>query len=656
MENVRYTLRKLKPFIGKKAEKLWLLYQTSDFRTKKELEDTVINVLAQKYLKTFEDEISFDPIPKELCKGEIYLGDVIQAGKRLYPLYIPIDTLCLHMGFMGSTGCGKTNALYNLVTQLLDLGIKIQFFDWKQGMRHLLSIPKYRDKIRIYSLGTDIAPICFNPLIPPENKTIDPVKYHQLYAQLLSEIIGNAYLGGLGVRHVIEKGIFDCYELFGIFDGNKNYPTFSDVAHYVRKKFIKRGRKMLWLDSAERIFTNFQSTLGSVILTQKPLDIESFTENNIILEMDYLVAEDRTFIINAILLHNYFYKLMNPQNRKLNVIGIEEAHNILSLADKGSLMEKMFRELRELRTGIVYALQNATHIPNSVFQNTNTVIGFNQRLQYEVRKVGGSLLLGKEDYYLGRLKVGEAIVKVGNYPKPFEIKFPLFRISKNVTDEDIRSHMQGYSGHSHLNIRDKEKLSGIRGIREIETLSPLAKILLVSIYENPFLGIVKRYKLLGLSTADGHKAQKELLSFDYVKPVNVNGFKLLELTAKGKIALAKMGVKVRLNGGRGGLEHRFYLDRLKKYYIEKGYFTYLEKDNIDLIAEKGSEVVAVQVETGKSNTKKNILALREYKAHRKIVIATNKQAEHRAREIVAKLCKDSKIQVSFIKDFLSVFG
>ena len=43
MNDVRHTLRKLKPFIGKKAEKLWLLYQTSEFRAKKELEDQAIN-------------------------------------------------------------------------------------------------------------------------------------------------------------------------------------------------------------------------------------------------------------------------------------------------------------------------------------------------------------------------------------------------------------------------------------------------------------------------------------------------------------------------------------------------------------------------------------------------------------------------------------
>ena len=654
MDDVRETLRKLIPFIGTKAKRLWLLYQTAEFRAKKELEDTVINVLAEKYLKSFDEKISLDPIPKELCTGEIYLGDIVQAGKRLYPLSITKDTLCLHIGFLGSTGCGKTNAIYGLMAQLLDLGIPVQFFDWKQGMRHFLSIPRYRDKIKVYSLGTDISPITFNPLIPPKNTTIDPVKYHQLYAQLLSEIIGNAYLGGLGVRHVLEKSIFDCYELFGIFAGNTNYPTFSDVAHYVRKKFVKRGRKMLWLDSTERIFTSFEGTLGSVIQTKEPLDIQSFTETNSILEMDYLVAEDRTFLINTILLHNYFYKLMNPQRRKLNIICIEEAHNILSLAEKSSLMEKMFRELRELRTGIVYALQNATRIPNSVFQNTNTVIGFNQRLQSEVRKVGASLLLGQEDYYLGRLKVGEAIVKVGNYPKPFMIKFPLFKISKEITDENIRDLMSRYSGYSEPKKKDEEKVSGIRGIPQDEILSPLAKILLVSIYEKPFIGIVNRYKVLGVTTADGNKAQNELLFFAYVKPVTLDGSKLLELTAKAKIALEKMDIKVRLDGGRGGLEHRFYLDRLKRHYIEKRYFTYLEKDNIDLIAEKGDEVVALQLETGKSNTKRNIISLKKYKANKKLVVATNRHAEVMARQILAKLGKDSKIEIFFVKDVLSI--
>ena len=96
------------------------------------------------------------------------------------------------------------------------------------------------------------------------------------------------------------------------------------------------------------------------------------------------------------------------------------------------------------------------------------------------------------------------------------------------------------------------------------------------------------------------------------------------------------------------------MDKLKRYFIEKGYFTYLEKDNIDLIAEKGDDIIAVQFETGKSNTKRNIISLKKYKADKKLVVATNRNAEFRARQILAKCGKDSKIAIFFVKDVLSI--
>ena len=71
-----------------------------------------------------------------------------------------------------------------------------------------------------------------------------------------------------------------------------------------------------------------------------------------------------------------------------------------------------------------------------------------------------------------------------------------------------------------------------------------------------------------------------------------------------------------------------------------------------MIAEKGDEVVAVQLETGKSNTKRNIISLKKYRADKKLVVATNRNAEIMARQILAKLRKDSKIVISFVKDVL----
>ncbi len=48
MEDIKSTLQKLKPFIGKKADALWVRYNTGDRIEKQEWEQ-MINLLAEKY-------------------------------------------------------------------------------------------------------------------------------------------------------------------------------------------------------------------------------------------------------------------------------------------------------------------------------------------------------------------------------------------------------------------------------------------------------------------------------------------------------------------------------------------------------------------------------------------------------------------------------
>ena len=55
MEDIKSTLQKLKPFIGKKADALWVRYNTGDRIEKQEWEQ-VINLLAEKYKSLAEKE------------------------------------------------------------------------------------------------------------------------------------------------------------------------------------------------------------------------------------------------------------------------------------------------------------------------------------------------------------------------------------------------------------------------------------------------------------------------------------------------------------------------------------------------------------------------------------------------------------------------
>ncbi len=69
MEDVRLSLRKLKPFIGKKADGLWVRYNSSDYKERQEWL-TVINLLKEKYnIERIEEDIVLPPPKKTWPKG-----------------------------------------------------------------------------------------------------------------------------------------------------------------------------------------------------------------------------------------------------------------------------------------------------------------------------------------------------------------------------------------------------------------------------------------------------------------------------------------------------------------------------------------------------------------------------------------------------------
>ena len=77
MEDIKSTLQKLKPFIGKKAEALWVRYSTGD-RIEKQEWQQVINLLAQKYrIDSIEEDIVLPPPPKKELAGEIPVGKTL---------------------------------------------------------------------------------------------------------------------------------------------------------------------------------------------------------------------------------------------------------------------------------------------------------------------------------------------------------------------------------------------------------------------------------------------------------------------------------------------------------------------------------------------------------------------------------------------------
>jgi hypothetical protein len=174
--------------------------------------------------------------------------------------------------------------------------------------------------------------------------------------------------------------------------------------------------------------------------------------------------------------------------------------------------------------------------------------------------------------------------------------------------------------------------------------------MLENIAQKPILGLVKRLKELGIKVSHGYRMIEELLGLNLINPVTVDGNRLYELTQNGKKTLGKKMPQ----RGRGGLEHRYYLEKIKTHYLKNDGFTFVEKDDIDLVVDTIERTMAIQMETGKSDIQANLTKLGRYKADLKYMVATNRETEIKIKEMLKDLLVPDRenIRVIFAKDFL----
>jgi hypothetical protein len=266
--------------------------------------------------------------------------------------------------------------------------------------------------------------------------------------------------------------------------------------------------------------------------------------------------------------------------------------------------------------------------------------------------LANAMLLGKEERkYLAMLTLGQCVCRSDRFPHPLLLAIDNFPIQKGaVTDEDLKRLMAGYLKDLKPESLLTAKQGNICGIQSHETLSPLGRIILENIEIKPFIGFVKRFKDLGLKITDGYKAIEELTAMKLIVPLTIDSNRLYELTIAGREALGRKAI----HKGRGGLEHRYYIEKIKEHYLNREGFTFLEKDDIDIIIDKGDKTLAIQMETGKSDIHGNLMKICRYKADLKYVLATNRETEVRLRDLLKEyfLPDRENVHVVYVKDFL----
>ncbi len=500
-----HLFKKLSPILGKeRIGKLQAVYLAGDEEDKRNVE-RILNVI---HANTFSG-IHPPPFSKQ---GKYPLGMVISGDKQLYPFYLNEDDF-FHVGVYGQTGRGKTNAMLHILS-ILDIPWLV--FDWKRtGYRSL--------KALVFTVGRDIAPLHLNPLIPPPG--VDKITWYKQFIQCIS----HAYFLGHGCEVILQDVI------------GKDTKTLIDILRRLQT-YPAKWRKLQWLQSTERAIQALcYGGISNVLNVNTCQSIDYWLERNIVLELDALTESEAKFFVNILMSQIYLYRKEHQHSGLKHVTVIEEAHNVLKKevesVEAKSVMDKIFREVREYGESIIIIDQMPSTILDSAFANTATQITFNLKHENDVRAAGSAMMLDvDEQKILGQLPVGTAIIKLQHrWHAPFMLQFPMVPKAGKATDDMLRERMAGYSGKSEV------ILPGIGEPKVIQVIPDIDKEwnkLLASIAKEPLLGIADRYKKTCLSGRAGNQAKRKMLDMGFIREIKIKTqkgrIKLLELTDKGQ--------------------------------------------------------------------------------------------------------------------------
>jgi hypothetical protein len=673
MLRIQELCRKLKPILGDKIDRLWTVYLAeSDPAGRAEIEQT-LELLAAKHLgHSYQPDRSPFPPPSEAFSqaGDVPIGTIAYGTHALYPFLLKSTRLKEHILIAGRSGSGKTNLTFVLMRGIMARGIKVLALDWKRGYRDLLPL---QPDLRVYTVGRDVAPFRFNPLIPP------PGCEPNVWIKLIVDVIASAYYGGEGVISLLVAGLHQLYLDAGVYAGLcSRWPTMADLLTWLRSVKL-RGRAAMWQASAERILVAFTyGEFASVVNTQDNAPVRELLDHNVVLEMDGLSSNsDRTMFSEALTLYLYRYRLaQGPQVRLTNLIVIEEAHNLLlqkAAEARESVLENTIRMIRQYGLGYVFVDQSASLLSKVAFANSYATLALSQKLRSDVQAIAGAMNLSDEQREaLNTLPIGTAVVRLADeFPEPFLVRVPRCPIEEGaIGDAQIRGHMGPYltlstppepaivlrEAITPIPVPDKSHEKNPHPPSpsnslidepvdtsqdetsppplEAPNLSREAVRFLADLAAHPLSATVPRYQRLHLSRRKGNAIRQDLAKAGLIAAVALatrsGQVVLYELTDWGQTTCRQLG----LDSGpvpRASLEHRYWVQRVTELFESQGYDVSHEHQvpgdgAVDLLAQRPGEQIAIEVETGKSDVAGNLAKLKKAHFDRIILVATSAAA------------------------------
>lgn len=619
--------RRLKPLYGKKIDYLWLDYQTADHERRREIEG-LLTYLAAKRLGSAvgEEQLVLDaPSAGVIGDGEFFIGNVSYPGMAPYPVRIRRNELLRHVFILGPTGTGKSTLLLNLLVQILQRGVPFMVFDFKRNYRTLLRARGYEDVV-VFTVGRTAASLQLNALTPPRG-----VEFPE-WAEALTDIISTSYLLMQGARNVLKEALLQAHAEHG------ENATIAHAHALIQAELDRTkpgSRRYGWLESSTRSLEELsKGSFGRALNTPGTIQIEELLKRPVVFELQGFGEDQKRFFclffLQAVLLLRK--NASAPREALQHVLIFDESHNVFPRERPGevSVPARLAREVREFGEAIIAATQQAD-VSESLIANSG--FKFILRCDYPKDVTFASQLLQIKGEWLPKLAIGTAIARfpVRCY-SPFLFTFDEQPI-KNLSVSDDEVHEQW---EKHV-----IPVTEARPALAVPAPTDREEQLLRDVAAMPISPITQRYERLGWNAKTGNTIKDAVISKGFARFETVSTptarVKILSLTGNGESCLAERGVDLR-RSRHGGAEHEYWKWAIRSRLERAGYavdeeYPVGDGKTVDLRATLGSEVVWVEVETGRSDILANIAKCRALPG-RVVFVFTDAQTRDQYRDQV----------------------
>lgn len=379
-------------------------------------------------------------------------SDEIELG-RIYNMHTPEDlkvnlslsSLASHTFITGSTGSGKSNTVYEILSNLKLKKIRFLVIEPAKG-EYKNEFGKYADII--YGTNPNLTPLLrINPFSFNGNTHI--LEHLDRLIEIFN-VCWPMYAAMPAVlKEAVEKSYIDCgWNLTESVNeyGNDMYPTFADVTRNIRtiidSSEYDSENKGAYKGSLITRLKSLTNGINGQIFTANEISNETLFDKNVIIDLSRVGStETKSLIMGLLVLKLQEYRMNQGSSELKHVTVLEEAHNLLKrtsteqssenanlLGKSVEMLTNSIAEMRAFGEGFIIADQAPALLDMAVIRNTNTKIILRLPDQDDRELVGKAANLNDDQITeLAKLPCGVAAVYQNEWVEPVLCKVDEFQ-------------------------------------------------------------------------------------------------------------------------------------------------------------------------------------------------------------------------------------